>query len=171
MSGMFNKKSDKNNSSKFAGEKQDNFDFITYNKYEKQFEKLKDRVENIKQDIVLFGVVVKQRQKDGKNGFPTINIETYTNINAGTYVSVVEIDNIVYHSISFVSSRSNFVKTYLLNFNKNLYGIKVKLTLLKFLHGEEDIGDKIKKFESIQRDVDSVYNFFNEDIEKVKELF
>lgn len=170
MVGMFNRKSDKNNNNNTLQVK-DNFDFITYNRYEKQFQKLKDIVENIKQEIVIYGVVVRQRQKDAKNGFPTINVESYLNIQFGHYISIVEVDNIIYHSISFVSSKSSFIKTYLLNFDKNIYGTKVKITLLKFLHGEEEFNDKITKFESIQKDIDCVYEFFNEDISKVKGLF
>lgn len=170
MAGMFNKKKEQNSPRDFT-EKKDNFDFITYNRYEKQFEKLKDRVENINNEIVLFGVVVKQRQRDAKGGFPTINIETYLQINAGAYVSVVEIDNILYHSISFVSSRNNFVKTYLLNFNQDIYGVKVKLTLLKFLHGEYEFDNKLQRFESIKKDIDSVYEFFDEKVDRVKGLF
>lgn len=170
MVGMFNKKSSKDGINN-NGELQDNFDFITYNRYEKEFQKLKEKIENIESEIVLQGIVIKQKQKDAKSGFPTANIEVYKNILAGSYVSMVEIDNVVYHSISFVSSKNNFVKTYLLNFNQNLYGTKIKLTLLKFLHGEDEYYDKKSKFESMQKDIESVYDFFDDKIEHIKSLF
>ncbi len=70
--------------------------------------------------------------------FPTANLSLLTNYalpGLATYITLTEVDNKCYQSMTVIMLRNNkpLVETYLLNFNQDLYGKIIKLRFLDFL--------------------------------------
>jgi riboflavin kinase/FMN adenylyltransferase len=101
---------------------------------------------------------VKAGNKRGKSlGFPTVNIPLHREIAEGVYLSQVCIDNNRFSSLTFVGAaktfgeRKKWVESYILNFNKNVYGKWITVRLFKKIRGnikfklEKDLVEQIKK--------------------------
>ncbi|WP_432665005.1 bifunctional riboflavin kinase/FAD synthetase [Wukongibacter baidiensis] len=117
----------------------------------------------------IIGKVIKGKQLGSKLGFPTANISIDFNMSLpkpGVYVSKTKVGNRVYNSITNVGFNPTFnqknynIETYILEFNKNIYGEEVEV---HFLHR---IRDEIK-FNSI----DDLCDQINKDIIYSKEYF
>ena len=105
---------------------------ILYDHFQIQFDKLvnKIKMESIK---VIEVYVIKGDQKDSDVlSFPTANTEIkYENvkrINNGFILSNTKINGIIYHSVSLVNKRNHLIKTYIFDFDKNIYGEKIQIT-------------------------------------------
>lgn len=87
------------------------------------------------------GKVVHGKNIAAKSFFPTANVidEKQADIKAGSYVSLTEIDNKLYKSISFLGIPKSFeqnikyIETYIFGFNDNIYGKNIKVFLLEFI--------------------------------------
>lgn len=77
--------------------------------------------------------------KEGRTiDFPTANLSLSTNYTLpglATYITLTEVDNKWYQSMTVIMLRNQqpLVETYLLNFNQNLYGKVIKVRFLTFL--------------------------------------
>ena len=105
-----------------------------------------------------------------KSFVPTINIETkrYLIPKDGVYVTKTIIDDIEYHSISFIGHRETTdgrfaIETHILNSSDNLNIIKNPVTI-KFYTKLRD-NKKFNNFESLKKaiyiDIDNAKNYFN----------
>jgi len=117
----------------------------------------------------IVGRVIKGKQLGSKLGFPTANISIDFNMSLpkpGVYVSKTKVNNRIYNSITNVGFNPTFnqknynIETYILEFNKNIYGEEVEV---RFLHR---IRDEIK-FNSI----DELCAQINKDTLYSKEYF
>ncbi len=102
-------------------------------------------------------------------GYPTFNIESDEHIDLlkkGVYVSKVKVDGETYSSITNVGNSPTFgiretsVETFIFDFNEDIYGNDVKLSLLSFIREE-------KKFDSSEDLIEQIGN----DIEIAKTLY
>ena len=97
------------------------FDFITYDRLERQFQILKNKLDKSNQNVIISGFVVKQDQIDGKFGFPTANLFIKTpNVKDGVYISQVIIKDNKYCALSIIDVSTQICKTHILNFNKEI---------------------------------------------------
>ena len=95
-----------------------------------------------------------------KLGFPTINIplrEDYVQLGRGVYLTAVKIGNDFYRGITNVGTCPTFderkmhTETYILDYNAEIYGEKVKIYFLEYIREErkfespEDLRCEIKK--------------------------
>ncbi|MBI2411025.1 MAG: riboflavin kinase [Candidatus Kerfeldbacteria bacterium] len=98
---------------------------------------------------IIRGIV---RHGDGRGkplGFPTANMRLHQPIPEGIYCAYATIDKRRYSAITFIGAAKTFHKTkrqaetYILDFDKNIYGKWLRVMLLKKLRGN-------KKFHSVQ---------------------
>ena len=112
-----------------------NNDFIhklTYDEYEKQIKLLNKTINKSKK---IFNSIVEVGEKKMRNiGFPTINVY-YDNfiVSDGFYLSKLNIDEEEYYGLSLFNNYKKIAKIYILDFNKNIYGKKVTITVLNFI--------------------------------------
>lgn len=102
---------------------------------------------------------VKKGKARGKTlGFPTANIESENEIiPLGVFISEVQINSKTYPSITNAGYRPTFgkdvmeVESYIINFNKNLYGKEITISLIKKIRDEikfkksEDLSSQLAK--------------------------
>lgn len=102
---------------------------------------------------IIEGVVVEGRQLGRELGFPTANIELWGELSLpdGVYLSHVECEKGTFHALSnlgtnpTVGGNRRRLETHLLNYNEgSLYGVSLRITLLKLLRPEQ-------KFENIEK--------------------
>lgn len=85
---------------------------------------------------------VQHGNKRGKPlGFPTVNFQTEHNIAEGVYFSKTLFHNAWYNSLTFIGTAKTFdekdylAETYILDFEKDIYGESVSVQILKKLRG------------------------------------
>lgn len=113
------------------------------------------------------GKVVHGKKIASKSFFPTANVvdEKQAEIKNGSYVSLTEIDNKLYKSISFLGIPKSFeqnikyIETYIFDFNENIYGKHIKVSLLKFIRENQ-------KFNTI----DELITNINNDLKEAKKF-
>ena len=120
-------------------------------------------------NFMLTGEVVKGKKLGDKLGFPTANLsikESYKLLpKAGSYIVKAEIENKTIFgmmNIGFrptVSGKNQTIEIHFFDFNKDLYGKKIQVDVLKFLRNEQ-------KFESVE----NLKNQLQKDKEKSLEI-
>ena len=110
-----------------------------------------------------WGKVKKYNQRGKKLGFPTANVALRKNIPEGIYVSWTKLSNKQYPSLTFIGKAKTFdetrfhAETYILDFNKNIYGKWISVELIKKIrqnkkfNSVEDLIKEMKKDEQIAR--------------------
>lgn len=118
-------------------------------------------------DLMLFnfyytGIVVKGKGIAKEKFFPTANIIDNKNIDIknGSYISRTLYNNKWYPSISFIGipksieTDHKFVETYLFDFNKDIYGEKLKVEILKFIRENQKFNSFDELIKNINNDLD-----------------
>lgn len=119
----------------------------------------------MKTPIEITGVVKKGKGRGKDLGFPTANIILNRIVPEGVYASIITIDNHTYQAASFVGRAETFgenelqLESYILDFNRNIYGTKITVKLLRKLR-------ESKKFPSVQ----SLITAIGEDVSRTAEL-
>ena len=98
-------------------------------------------------------------------GFPTINIETPNEILPdGVFKTRTEIKSLsrVYDSITYIGTSPTFsgnkkkIETHILDFNRRLYGEKVRIYFQKRVRGEMKFDSKQELIDQIKKDIQSL---------------
>lgn len=115
------------------------------------------------------GEVVKGKQVGHLLGFPTANLqvnETMNLIKSGVYISRVKVGKTYYNSLTNVGFNPTFkqkdlnVETFILDFDENLYGRKIKVEFVKRLRDELKFDSKDALIERMHRDVEEALAYF-----------
>lgn len=112
------------------------------------------------------GKVIIGKSRGKEMGFPTANIAIFPNYPEGIYVSITEIDGVLYPSVTFIGTVDTFnekdfmAETYILNFERDIYGKVVVINILKKLRDN-------KKFDS----VDELVHQMKEDERNTRKYF
>lgn len=92
----------------------------------------------------VFGTVLRGNQSGRKIGFPTINLllndQEQTVPKMGCYVTLVKVSQKYYYGLTcLIIKRPPLIlcETYLENFNREIYGLKVKIFFLRFYRNNE----------------------------------
>ena len=104
--------------------------------------------------------VVHGRKIGRALGFPTANmsLEGYKDVERGVYRSSVEIDGVTYRAMSNVGIRPSvggkelLLETHVIGFSGDLYGRKLRVTLVEKLRDEKRFGSISDLKEQLQRD-------------------
>ena len=114
-----------------------------------------------------FSGVVQDGAKRGKDlGYPTANVAISTQIPEGIYASEVVIANNIYRAATFIGIAKTFgekeyrAETYILDFDRNIYGKEITIKLYKKLRGNRTYTTKEALIEQIEKDVAMTRNFF-----------
>ncbi len=105
---------------------------------------------------------VKHGYKKGKGlGFPTINFDIGNNIlPKGIYLTKVEYKDKIYKSLSYIGEAPTFnrnkimIETYILNFDKDLYGVEVKVMFYKRIREDKKFSSKHLLTEQLKKDLE-----------------
>lgn len=117
----------------------------------------------------LDGTVVQGQKRGRELGFPTANVCAENELvpPVGVYATTATIDGIAYPSITnigtrptFESGEENIIETHVLDFDKDLYGAKLRLGFVQRLRDE-------KKFDGI----DALKAQIHADRDRAKDLF
>lgn len=115
------------------------------------------------------GEVVHGKHVGRLLGFPTANLqvdETMNLIKSGVYISKVKVGKVHYPAVTNIGFNPTFdqkelnVESYILDFNEDLYGRKIKVEFVKRLRDELKFESKDALIEQMHRDVESAHTFF-----------
>jgi len=114
------------------------------------------------------GKVIKGEARGKIIGFPTANVETKNEIiPQGIFISQVKINSETFPSITNVGTRPTFdqeqmqIESYLINFNKNLYGRKIIIKFIKKIRDEIKFKTPNALSNQIKKDLEKAKKFFN----------
>lgn len=139
---------------------------IFYDKFERQMEFLRKKIENRNKNREFVGIVMQGKKQMTKIGYPTVNIEcNIDNIKDGFYVSKIKIDNQVYNGISFYKKEESIIEMNVLNFCENIYGKKVSIIFIYFLSNLPIQNDE-NYYEMLKQKFDSNYKTLSNWIKK-----
>lgn len=123
----------------------------------------------IMKSLITFWGKVKRGKGRGKQlGFPTANIPLHKHIPEGVYTSKVSIAGKVYPAATFVGSAKTFgekeyqAESYILDFNKNIYGKWITVKLFKKLRGNKKFDSQSALVEAIKQDILIARKFFHQ---------
>ncbi len=114
-----------------------------------------------------WGKVIKGDKRGKALGFPTANIRLHKKIGQGVYISRIVIDNNTYNSVTFIGNAKTFGKldikseTYILDFNKNIYGKRGNITLLKKIRTNQKFESAEKLILQMNNDLEVTKKYFN----------
>ena len=129
-------------------------------KYKKSMDILNQKM-NAKKNRSFDGIVAVGERKMKNIGFPTANIAyNLSGDNAdGFYYAKVKIDDEELDSLAFVIKSERTAEVYIFDFNKDIYGKRIFITLVKFMA-------VLKDFNEI-----SLKDQFKQHVEKIKKVF
>lgn len=113
------------------------------------------------------GDVVKGKSRGKILGFPTANIETRNEIVPdGIYITTTRVGREAFPSLTNVGSRPTFgeketsVESYIIDFNRNLYGKKIRINFIKKLRDERKFKAEDDLARQIQKDLKATRKYF-----------
>ncbi len=111
---------------------------------------------------------VQEGKKRGKLlGFPTANVRIDIQIPEGIYASQVIIENQIYQAATFIGAAETFgekdykLESYIINFDKNIYGKFLTVSLFKKLRDNKKFASEKKLIIQMKKDVQDMVAFFN----------
>lgn len=117
------------------------------------------------------GSVVRGHSRGKDLGFPTANVDVPRQRALpadGVYVTRAYLNGVPYFSVTNVGDNPTFgdaertVETYILDFDREIYGEELKIEFLQRLRGEERFPDIDALVAQIRRDVEQTRQYFNE---------
>ena len=156
---LFTKKKINLNSNEETEKKTNNIITIC-DKYKKSMDILNQRM-NAKKNRSFDGVVTVGECKMRNIGFPTANIEYNLpgDNTDGFYYAKVKIDNEELNGLVFVAKSAHIAEVYVLDFNKDIYGKRIFITLVKFIAVLKDF-DEISLKDQFKKHVERIKNIF-----------
>jgi riboflavin kinase/FMN adenylyltransferase len=115
-----------------------------------------------------FWGIVRHGKKRGKAlGYPTANVNLSKKIPEGIYVSQTKFEGKVYQSATFIGVATTFneraflSETFILDFDREIYGEWISVTLLKKIRDNQKFESVEKLIDQISKDVDEIKKYFN----------
>ena len=113
------------------------------------------------------GKVIKGKSRGKSIGFPTANIQTNNEIApSGVFVTSVSINATTFPSLTNVGISPTFdqqeanIESYIINFNQDLYGEKIKIDFLKKIRDEMKFTTPEKLSSQIKKDLEAAKAYF-----------
>lgn len=111
---------------------------------------------------------VKTYARRGKTlGFPTANIDLHKNIPEGIYISQTKVEGKIHPSLTFIGKARTFngtkfqSETFILNFNKEIYGSWLTIVLLKKIRENEKFSSQEDLIKQIKKDEETAIKYFS----------
>ena len=115
------------------------------------------------------GTVVEGKKRGKKLGFPTANVSIPKGIPEGIYLSLTLIGNKEYASLTFIGSAKTFeetdyqAETYVLNFDKEIYGKSIAVKLLKKIRDNKKFATQEALIKQMRDDTIQAKQFFRKE--------
>jgi len=122
----------------------------------------------------LQSTIIKGKQLGRKLGFPTANLDPIfidiSNVESGVYAGLIEIDSLngkfkaaVSIGLNSTFDQANFtVEAYILDFDQDIYGKKVRLELVAKIREMQKFESVDELIEQIKSDVNAVNQILNQ---------
>ena len=114
-----------------------------------------------------WGKVRKHNQRGKKLGFPTANINLTKNIPEGIYISRIKLNGSWHQALTFVGSAKTFhekkilAETYILDFDRDIYGQWISINLLKKIRGNQKFESADKLIKQMKKDEQAARKYFS----------
>ncbi len=115
---------------------------------------------------ILTGIVTTGNKRGKKLGFPTLNVALQTQLPEGIYISQTVIQQKQYNSLTFIGAAKTFnetlyqSETYVLNFDQNVYGEEITITLLKKIRDNQKFTTEQVLIEQMEEDKKKAEAYF-----------
>lgn len=117
---------------------------------------------------LFWGKVIHGKKRGKQIGFPTVNVRLHKTIPEGVYVSKIKFEGIWHKSVSFIGASKTFNavevfgETYILDFNRDIYGKWISVRLLKKIRGNKKFASTEELIKRIKKDKQNAIEYFNE---------
>lgn len=114
----------------------------------------------------IWGKVKKGKNRGKLLGFPTANFLLHKKIEQGIYVSKTIFENKEYHSVTFIGNAATFsekdikAETYILDFDKNIYGKWISVKLIKKIRGNKKFAQEKELIGQMNKDLEIAKKYF-----------
>lgn len=115
---------------------------------------------------VISGKVVHGKKRGRAMGFPTANVRLKNMFSPGIYISLFKMGNRRYPAVTFIGNattfdeRDVFCETFVLDFDKTIYGRYVKVMLLEKIRDNEKFSGVEKLVLQMKNDVKIARAYF-----------
>ncbi len=112
------------------------------------------------------GKVIEGKRRGRLLGFPTINVKLDQEVKSGIYASHVYVNDERLLAATFIGEAKTFgeedykLESYILDFDRDIYGKEVKVELYKKLRDNEKYENERELIEQIKKDVVNTRNYF-----------
>lgn len=112
------------------------------------------------------GIVAKGAGRGNSLGFPTFNLPATDRLADGIYISETLLGKKNYPSVTFIGAPKMFaektrrVETYILDFKQDLYGQKVKVSLIRKIRDNETFETVAALVKQIEKDIEVARAYF-----------
>lgn len=107
------------------------------------------------------GIVQKGEKRGSALGFPTINILLTDQSVSGVYAGKLRYKDKEYLAAIFADPKRELLEAYLFDFDEELYGEEVSMTLVKKIREVEVFTDDEKLKERMAKDVEETREYFS----------
>ena len=122
--------------------------------------KIEEANKNLGYNYFIIGVNKKSKQIGRKIGFPTMNIYNNNVLypKNGVYITKTFIKNIEYLSMTYVNNK--IIESYLLNYDKFKYNLKIKVDFFKKIRDNAHFKDITLLKKQLEKDLEKVIDYF-----------
>lgn len=112
------------------------------------------------------GTVIEGKKRGRTLGYPTINIKLNQHIESGIYASRVYVGTDEHIAATFIGDAKTFnendykLESYILDFDKEIYGKEVTVKLYKKLRNNEKYENVEELIKQIEKDIVDTRNYF-----------
>lgn len=117
--------------------------------------------------MTIEGIVQKGQQRGKRLGFPTINFSLATSFPEGIYVSKITLQGTDYNALTFIGVAKTYnettfqAETYVFDFDQDVYGEKVEVSLLKKLRENKKFDSEEALIKQMEEDKKQAIAFFS----------
>jgi riboflavin kinase / FMN adenylyltransferase len=115
---------------------------------------------------VITGIVIEGNKRGKRLGFPTLNVAIKPEFAEGIHISRTEIEGKMYNSLTFIGPAKTYdeivyqSETYVFDFDKDIYGQTVTVTLLEKIRDNEKFVSEENLIEQMEEDKKKAVEYF-----------
>jgi riboflavin kinase / FMN adenylyltransferase len=113
------------------------------------------------------GIVQAGNSRGKSMGYPTVNFPIESSIPEGIYISEIKINGEIHQSVTFIGKVVTFneedyiCETYILDYDKDIYGEKVFVYLIKKIRDNQKFNTKDDLIKQMDKDIEYAKSYFS----------